>query len=146
MDKKEYKKIVEKKSPGTKFYITFPKAFVIGGAICTFGEVIRQFFLFYNFSNQQSSLATSIILIFLSALFTGLGIYDNFAKHGGAGTAVPITGFANSIVSPAIEFKSEGIVMGVSAKMFVIAGPVLVYGTISSIIVGIIYYIMQIMK
>lgn len=145
MNKWEYQKIVNEKSPKTKFYITIPKAFVFGGAICTIGEAFRQWFLSMNITELQAGSATSIVMIFLGALLTGLGIYDNLAKHGGAGTSVPITGFANAIVSPAIEYKSEGMILGVAAKMFVIAGPVLVYGTISSVIVGLIHYIMQMM-
>lgn len=140
MNNWEYKKIVDEKSPKTKFYVTLPKAFLFGGAICTIGEVVRQLFLKYNFTGEQASSWTSIIMVFLGAFLTGIGVYNNLAKHGGAGTAVPITGFANSIVSPAIEYKSEGMIMGVGAKMFVIAGPVLVYGTISSVAVGLIHF------
>lgn len=144
MNNKEYDKIVKEKSPGSKFYITFPKAFIIGGLICVIGEAFRQLFLYYQFSTVQAGNAVSIVMIFLGAFLTGIGVYEKIGKHGGAGTAVPITGFANSIVSPAMEFKSEGLVMGVGAKMFVIAGPVLVYGALSSIIVGLIYYFMHI--
>ena len=141
MNNKEYSKLVKEKSPKSKVYKTFPKAFLFGGTICLIGEVIRQFFLSStDVTELQASALTSITMIFLGALLTGIGIYDKLGKHGGAGTAVPITGFANSIVSPAIEHKSEGLVLGVGAQMFKIAGPVLVYGTLSSVIVGLIYY------
>lgn len=143
MDNKEYDKLVKKVSPGTNITATCLKSFLFGGTICLIGECIRQALLYFKIPSTQASAWVSIILIFLGALLTGIGVYDDLAKHGGAGTAVPITGFANSIVSPAIEYKSEGYVMGVGAKMFVIAGPVLVYGAISSVCVGIIYYIMK---
>ncbi len=143
MNNKEYEKMVKKVSPGTKVYQTLPKAFLFGGSICLIGEVVRQFWLARLGSESAVAAATCVVMIFLGAFLTGIGVYDKLAKHGGAGTAVPITGFANAVVSPAIEYKSEGFVMGVGAKMFVIAGPVLVYGTISSVVVGIIYYIMK---
>ncbi len=143
LDNKEYDKLVKKVSPNTNVPVTCAKAFVFGGSICLIGEIIRQILLYFRLPDTQAATWTSIILVFFGALLTGIGVYDDLAKHGGAGTAVPITGFANSIVSPAIEYKSEGFVMGVGAKMFVIAGPVLVYGTLSSVAVGIIYYIMQ---
>lgn len=143
MNRWQYGKLVKEKSPGTKFYITIPKAFIIGGAICLLGEVIRQLYLMLDINLDQVSALTSITMIFIGSLLTGIGVYDNIARHGGAGTAVPITGFANAVVSPAIEYKSEGYVLGVGAKMFIIAGPVLVFGTLSSIAVGIIYYIMK---
>ena len=141
MNKAEYNSLVKKQSPGSKWYINIPKAFIFGGIICCVGEVIRQFFLWLNLSDVVAGSFTSITLVFIGALLTGIGVYDRLGKHGGAGTAVPITGFANSIVSPAMEFKTDGFVMGVGAKMFVVAGPVIVYGVISSIIVGIIHYI-----
>ena len=141
MNKAEYNSLVKKQSPGSKWYINIPKAFIFGGIICCVGELIRQFFLWLKLSDIAAGSFTSITLIFIGAFLTGIGVYDKLGKHGGAGTAVPITGFANSIVSPAMEFKTDGFVMGVGAKMFVVAGPVIVYGVISSIIVGIIHYI-----
>ncbi len=140
LNKKEYSRLVEKKSPGSKWYLNIPKAFLFGGTICTVGEVVRQFFLSMDMPEKTAASYTSILLIFIGALLTGLGVYDKIGKHGGAGTAVPITGFANSIVSPAMEFKSDGYVMGVGAKMFAIAGPVIVYGTISSVIIGLLHF------
>ncbi len=141
MNNKEYDKKVKKISPGTKSYKTIPKAFLFGGSICVLGEAVRMLYLSFALPEQAVATLTSVTMIFLGAFLTGIGVYDKLAKHGGAGTAVPITGFANSVVSPALEYKSEGLVMGVGAKMFVIAGPVLVYGALSSVIVGIIYYI-----
>lgn len=128
-----------KKSPMGKDMLF---AFLIGGAICALGQILYS--LYYDIiklSVQDSKTWVSITLIFLSALLTGLGVYDKIAKFGGAGTLVPITGFANAMVSPAIEFKTEGLVLGLGTKIFAIAGPVIVYGTISSVIYGIIYYV-----
>lgn len=122
-------------------YKTLPMAFIIGGGICTLGEALMNFYQYMGIDEEQAGTWTSISLIFLSALFTGLKLYDRIAQHAGAGTLVPITGFANSVVSPALDFKSEGFILGLGAKMFVIAGPVLVYGISASIIYGIIYYI-----
>ena len=141
MNKTEYGMLVKKESPGSKWYINIPKAFIFGGLICCIGEVFRQLYLSLDLSDVVAGSFTSITMVFLGAILTGIGIYDKLGKHGGAGTAVPITGFANSIVSPAMEFKTDGFVMGVGAKMFTVAGPVIVYGTISSVIVGILHYI-----
>ena len=141
MNKTEYNSLVKKESPGSKWYINIPKAFIFGGTICCLGELVRQFYLSMELSDLVAGSFTSITMIFLGALLTGIGVYDKLGKHGGAGTAVPITGFANSIVSPAMEFKTDGFVMGVGAKMFTVAGPVIVYGTICSVIVGILHYI-----
>lgn len=141
MNKTEYNSLVKKESPGSKWYINIPKAYLFGGTICCIGELIRQFYISLKFSDVVAGSFTSITMIFIGALLTGTGVYDKLGKHGGAGTAVPITGFANSIVSPAMEFKTDGFVMGVGAKMFTVAGPVIVYGTICSVIVGILHYI-----
>ena len=131
----EYKKRVSKfeKSPVLKDLIM---AFVIGGLICVLGQAITDISKMNGADKETAGAITSSVLIFLSGLFTGLGLYEKLAKHAGAGTLVPITGFANAMVSPAIEFKNEGLIFGVGAKLFVIAGPVIVYG-----ICGIIYYI-----
>lgn len=117
------------------------RAFLVGGLICDLGQVIMTVLKNYDFSKDEIGAITSICMVFLGALFTGVGIYDKIAAYAGAGTVVPITGFSNAIVAPAIEFKKEGFVFGVAAKMFTIAGPVLVYGVGSSVIVGIVYYI-----
>ena len=142
VSKKEYGQMTKKASPNTKCIKNIVLAFIIGGAICTLG----QFFLFLygdicGMEKEGAGMMTSSSLIVLSALLTGLGIYDNIAKYAGAGTLVPITGFANAMVAPALEFKTEGLIMGVGAKMFVIAGPVIVYGIVVSAVYGAIYYI-----
>lgn len=118
-------------------------AFVVGGAICTVGQIILNTFLANGLLEKEAGAATSAVLVFLGALFTGLGIYDELGKHAGAGSIVPITGFANSIASPALEFKREGFIYGVGARLFTVAGPVIVYGTFVSIIVGLIYFFVK---
>ena len=117
------------------------RAFLVGGLICDLGQVIMTVLKNYDFSKDEIGAITSICMVFLGALLTGVGIYDKIATYAGAGTVVPITGFSNAIVAPALEFKKEGFVFGVAAIMFTIAGPVLVYGIGSSVIVGIVYYI-----
>ena len=124
-------------------YKTIPMAFVIGGIICCIGEGFLNMYRAFGLAEEQAGMWTSITLIFISALLTGMKVYDRMAQHAGAGTLVPITGFANSVVSPALDFKSEGYVLGLGAKMFVIAGPVIVYGISASIIYGIIYYLIK---
>ena len=138
---KEYQKYVNKKSPNSPILKNCFNSFWVGGLICTLGQFIMEFCKYKGLSNDLSSPIVSISLIFLSAFLTGINVFNKIGKFAGAGSLVPITGFANSIVSPAMEYKSEGYVMGVGAKMFTIAGPVLVYGITSSILVGIIYLI-----
>ena len=116
-------------------------AFVIGGLICALGQFFINSYTKLGLSSQDASTAASMTLVALSALLTGLSLYDNIAKHAGAGTLVPITGFANAIAAPAVEFKTEGFILGVGAKMFTIAGPVIVYGVSASVVYGIIYWI-----
>ena len=116
-------------------------AFLIGGLICTLGEALLNLYGMAGLNKDEAGALTSITLVFLSILFTGLEWYDRIAQHAGAGTLVPITGFANAVASPALDFKSEGFVLGLGAKMFVIAGPVIVYGISASVVYGIIYYI-----
>lgn len=137
----EYGELAKRMSPPSAMYKTLPLAFVIGGGICVLGEALLNLYGMLGLSQDDAGALTSMSLIFLSALFTGLKMYDRIAQHAGAGTLVPITGFANSVVSPALDFKSEGYVLGLGAKMFVIAGPVIVYGISASIIYGVIYYI-----
>ncbi|NLT14636.1 MAG: stage V sporulation protein AC [Clostridiales bacterium] len=138
MTKKEYGKYIERKSPKSPLLTNMLKAFLSGGVICCIGELILN-----GYSSilpvESAGTATSVTLVFLGALLTGLKVYDNMARFAGAGTLVPITGFANSVAAPALEFKSEGIITGMSAKMFVIAGPVIVFGISASVIYGIIY-------
>lgn len=133
--------MVDKVSPPSPKGKDFLSAFVIGGLICVIGQLFRELFLYFNFDDKSTGMCVSVILIFIAALLTGLKLFEKIAKHAGAGTLVPITGFANAVVSPAIEFKPEGFVLGVGAKMFTIAGPVIVYGTVASVIYGFIYYI-----
>jgi stage V sporulation protein AC len=140
VNQKQYSEMAKQASPPTKSYITIPKAFVIGGLICGLGQLLLDWFENMGLSKKNAALLTSISLIFLSALLTGLKLYEKIAKHGGAGTLVPITGFANAVVSPAIEFKSEGMILGLGAKIFIIAGPVILYGLLASVLYGIIYY------
>ncbi|WP_204260277.1 stage V sporulation protein AC [Caloranaerobacter azorensis] len=140
---KEYNEYVQKKIPKPTFLKNSLWAFFIGGIICTFGQFIINFYKNMGLDKDGVSAATAITLVFLGAFFTGLGWYDKLGKRAGAGSIVPITGFANSIVSPAMEFKREGFIFGVAARMFTIAGPVLVYGYGSSVIVGLIYYLVR---
>lgn len=136
----QYNQMAEQASPKSKSYINIPIAFLTGGLICILGQFLLNFFEKTGFEKDIAGTWTSISLVFLSALLTGLGIYEKIAKHAGAGTLVPITGFANAVVSPALEAKTEGFVLGVGAKVFSIAGPVILYGTAASFIYGIIYY------
>lgn len=138
----KYLQYVSQISPKTNEKRSLLRAFWVGGTICFIGQCIR-FFLQYVFGLYGDVLAgtTSIILIFIGSLLTGLGVYDRIGKYAGGGSIVPITGFANSVVSPAMEFKTEGFIYGLAAKMFVIAGPILVFGIISSVAVGVIYYV-----
>ncbi len=135
---KEYDQLTKKRSPNTKLYLTLPKAFFIGGIICCVGEAFLNFYSTLGLTKTQAGSVTSITLIFISAILTGFGLYDKIAKHGGAGTLVPITGFANAVVSPALEFKTEGFILGTGAKIFIIAGPVIVYGITASVVYGLI--------
>ena len=116
-------------------------AFLVGGAICTLGQLIMDIYLALGLDKEDAGTAMSMTLVALSALFTGLSLYDNLAKYAGAGTLVPITGFANAVAAPAVEFKTEGFILGVGAKMFTIAGPVIVYGVSASVVYGLIYWI-----
>ena len=136
MTNKEYGKYVEKKAAPSPTPKNLAWAFVAGGLICTLGQGLLNLYRFMGLSENSASGAVSVTLIFLAVLFTGLGWFDKLAKHAGAGTLVPITGFANAMASPALEFRSEGLIMGVGAKLFVIAGPVLVYGISASVIYG----------
>ena len=137
MTQDEYKKFSDKFAPKSPIIKNMLFAFLFGGTICTIGQAISDFYKANGLNGDEASGAVSITLIFIGALLTGLNVYDKIAKIAGAGTIVPITGFANSIVSPAMEFKSEGYVLGMAAKMFTIAGPVLVFGICSSFFAGI---------
>ena len=139
--KKEYQNYVDKKSPNSPILKNCFNAFWVGGLICSIGQIIMDICKSRGLSQEISGTIVSIMLIGISAFLTGLNIFNKIGKFAGAGSLVPITGFANSIVSPAMEYKSEGYVMGVGAKMFTVAGPVLVYGISASILVGIVYLI-----
>ena len=141
MTEKEYGELVKKMSPKSPLGKDCIKAFVVGGLICTLGQAFINLYIGFGMEKQQASTAASMSLVVLSALFTGLSLYDNLAKHAGAGTLVPITGFANAVAAPAVEFKTEGFVLGVGAKMFTIAGPVIVYGVSASVVYGLIYWV-----
>lgn len=143
MTNKEYSKYVDKMTPNSPIVKDIIFAFLFGGAICTIGQGIFNFYDFLGFCKEHISMLTSATMIFIGALLTGFGVYDNIAKYAGAGTIVPITGFANAVASPAIEFKSEGLVLGLAVKMFTVAGPVLVYGITSGFVAGIIYYVLS---
>lgn len=138
---KAYQEYVDKKSPNSPILRNCFNAFWVGGLICSIGQIILDICKYNGLDTQMSGTVTSIILIAISALLTGLNLFNRIGKFAGAGSLVPITGFANSIVSPSMEYKSEGYVMGVGGKMFTVAGPVLVYGISTSIIVGILYFI-----
>lgn len=138
---KDYQKYVDKKSPNSPIIKNCINSFWVGGLICVIGQFIMEICKYKGLDVEISGTITSIILIFISAFLTALNIFNKIGKFAGAGSLVPITGFANSIVSPAMEYKSEGYIMGVGAKMFTIAGPVLVYGISTSILVGIVYLI-----
>lgn len=138
--KDQYQQMLQEKSPNSPLWKDMIWAFVVGGLICILGQWIQNLWKSTGLDPVQAGSATSITLVFLGAFFTGLGWYDKLAKHAGAGTIVPITGFSNAIAAPAIEFRSEGLVLGLAAKMFVIAGPVLVYGISASVIYGLIVY------
>ena len=139
-NKQIYSEIVKAASPGSTVVANCVKAFLVGGAICAIAQIIQNILLNNGVVREDASLITASILIASAILLTALGLYNKLGKHAGAGSIVPITGFANAIASPAIEHKKEGLVLGVGAKMFIIAGPVIVYGLATSVIVGLIYY------
>ena len=141
--KKDYQNYVDQKTPNSPILKNCFNAFWVGGFICVIGQLINSYCKLQGLDTQTSGTIVSIILIGISAFLTGLNYFNKIGKFAGAGSLIPITGFANSIVSPAMEYKSEGYVMGVGAKMFTVAGPVLVYGISSSIVVGIIYFIFK---
>ena len=141
VNKNEYGTYIKEFCPKSPIWKDVLKAFMIGGLICTVGQLITNFFLGLGLEKKDAGTATSITLVFLSVLLTGLSLYDDIAKHAGAGSLVPITGFANAVAAPAVEFQTEGFILGVAAKMFTIAGPVIVYGVSASVVYGIIYWI-----
>ena len=141
MTNEAYAQLVKQRSKNSTSVKDCAKAFCIGGAICLLGQLILTLYSAIGIEEETAKTLTSVTLVFLGVLLTGLHQYERLAKHGGAGTLVPITGFANAMSAPAIEFKAEGLITGLAAKMFIIAGPVLVYGTTAAVLYGIIYYI-----
>ena len=141
MKEKDYQKLVESRCPKSPMWKDCLNAFWIGGLICTIGQFLINQYSSLGLDKQMAGTAASMTLVALSALLTGLSLYDNIAKYAGAGTLVPITGFANSIAAPAVEFKTEGFILGVGAKMFTIAGPVIVYGVSASVVYGFLYWL-----
>ena len=141
LSNEEYNEYVSQKAQPSPIWKDMLWAFLVGGAICTAGQALSNLYQSWGADQETAGTWVSVTLVFLAALLTGLGVFDNVAKRAGAGTLVPITGFANAVVSPAVEFRSEGFVLGVAAKMFSIAGPVIVYGISASVVYGVIYWI-----
>ena len=140
-DKKKYSEMTKKASPPSPKVKDFIWAYCVGGAICVIGQLLLELYTKLGLDEKQVKMAVPVSVIFIAALLTGFGLFDKIARRAGAGTLVPITGFANAVVSPAIEFKNEGYILGVGAKIFTIAGPVIMYGTVASVIYGFIYWI-----
>ncbi len=143
ISQKKYQKMVQKASPNSPIIKNCLKAFISGGLICAFGQFLTNTFAIYGIPTDNRNMLTSVILIGIASFLTGLGWYSKIGKFCGAGSIVPITGFSNSVTAPAIEFKKEGFILGLGAKIFTVAGPVILYGTLTSIIVGIIYYFIR---
>ena len=143
MSNNEYIKYVEKKNPKSKLGINCLKAFLIGGLICAVGQGFLNLYKYLGADKETASTLVTVTMVFLGALLTGLNIYPKIAKHGGAGTLVPVSGFSNAVSAPAVESKTEGYILGVGAKIFTIAGPVILFGTLSSVICGIVYFFMK---
>ena len=142
----KYNKYVKNVTPTHNCFLNCVKAFVVGGAICTLGQLLLTMYMRFGFDKDTAILYNNITLIALSIILTGFNIYPRLAKFGGAGTVVPITGFANGVVAPALEYKKEGQVFGIGCKIFIIAGPVILYGIFSSWLLGLIYFILKLMK
>lgn len=138
---KNYKKFADRSAKRSPIFIDCIKAFIVGGAICAFAELLSLLYESLDIERDVIKMLIPVSIIFLTAIFTGLGLFDKLAKHAGAGTLVPICGFANAVIAPAIDNKAEGLVLGLGAKIFIIAGPVILYGTLASAIYGVIYYI-----
>jgi len=143
VSKQEYDIMVKKASPNSKTFSNCVKAFIVGGLICLFGQSLYDLYEYLGAAKDNVGAYVAITLIFIAVLLTGLGVFDNIVNFAGAGAGVPITGFANAMAAPAIEHKKEGYIFGVGAKMFIIAGPVIVYGTVASMIVGAVHYLVQ---
>ena len=144
-DKKQYNEMTKKASPPSPKLKDFIWAYIVGGAICVIGQLLTELYMSLELSEKVVKMAVPVSIIFIAALLTGIGVFDKIARKAGAGTLVPITGFANAVVSPAIEFKNEGFILGVGAKIFTIAGPVIMYGTVASVVYGVIYWLITIL-
>lgn len=141
--KSEYQNIVDQNTPKNNVWKNSISAFFMGGIICIIGQTFINVYMYFGLSFEESSTLSTITLILISALLTAFNVYDNLGKVGGAGALIPITGFANSMVASAMEYKKEGFIYGMGAKLFTIAGPVIIYGTIASVVIGIIYYFVK---
>ena len=141
LKEQQYQDKVAKITPKPPILKNICWAFCVGGLICIMGQMMIDYFVAFGLDAKSASASTTVVLVFLGAFFTGIGVYDELGKRAGAGSVIPITGFANSVVAPAMEFKREGYVFGIGAKMFVIAGPVLVYGMVTAFIIGFIYWL-----
>ena len=142
MSPKQYQEYLKSINPKSPLWKNVALAFLVGGAICCLGQALSDWYRFLGLKLEDAATATSVSLVFLSALFTGLGLYHKLARHAGAGTLVPITGFANAVASPAIDFRAEGVVTGTAVKMFTVAGPVIVFGTAASVVYGLVLYLL----
>ena len=140
MSPKQYQEYLKSINPKSPLWKNVALAFLVGGAICCLGQALSDWYRFLGLKLEDAATATSVSLVFLSALFTGLGLYHKLARHAGAGTLVPITGFANAVASPAIDFRAEGVVTGTAVKMFTVAGPVIVFGTAASAVYGLLLW------
>ena len=140
MSPKQYQEYLKSINPKSPLWKNVALAFLVGGTICCLGQALSDWYKFLGLKLEDAATATSVSLVFLSALFTGLGLYHKLARHAGAGTLVPITGFANAVASPAIDFRAEGVVTGTAVKMFTVAGPVIVFGTAASVVYGLILW------
>ena len=143
---KQYGEMVKRASPDSPVILNCIKAFLIGGGICCFGQLLFVLYSKIGLNSDETRISVSITLIVITAILTGIGVFDKIAKHAGAGTVIPITGFANSVVSPAIEFKSEGFIMGTGVNIFRISGPVILYSTAASMIYGLVYWLYLTLK
>lgn len=141
MEKQEYGKLVKRRAARSPALKNCLAAFTVGGEICAFGQCLIALYTAFGIDPKNASVLATVSLIFLSALLTGIGVFDRIARFAGAGTLVPVTGFANAVVSPAIDNKSEGLILGVGAKIFTVAGPVLLFGTIAGVVYGVVYFI-----
>ena len=146
MDSKDKKELIKKHSPSSKLFKNSFLAFLFGGLICVVGQLFSELYSYLGCDEKTSGMLVTITLIFLAALLTGLGIFDKIARHAGAGTLVPVTGFSNAVVSEAMDSKSEGYVLGVGAKIYTVAGPVILYGLLSGVIYGLIYYLYRLVE